>query len=157
MGAITASETRYALPLELRDTLGLGYHHAVSPYNRRSEELLAYADGLKALPVPDKLTVAEASSLFEIWKVDMAINSSECIWVLSGCRRLMDAILWYQTLMTSYSSRNMWRVMGMLAISCGRGYYPTCRRSLPTTPMLTSSRNCIKIKTRPLQSKKQEY
>ena len=79
MGAITASETRYALPLELRDTLGLGYHHAMSPYNRRSEELLAYADGLKALPVPDKLTVAEASSLFEIWKDDMAINSSECV------------------------------------------------------------------------------
>ena len=56
----------------------------MSPYNRRSEELLAYADGLKALPVPDKLTVAEASSLFEIWKDDMAINSSECVWVLSG-------------------------------------------------------------------------
>jgi hypothetical protein len=50
----------------------------MSPYDKRSKELLAYADGLKALAVPDKLTVAEASSLFEIWKDDMAINSSEC-------------------------------------------------------------------------------
>jgi small subunit ribosomal protein S29 len=57
----------------------------MSPYDKRSKELLAYADGLKALAVPDKLTVAEASSLFEIWKDDMAINSSECEGVLSGC------------------------------------------------------------------------
>lgn len=76
LGAITASETKYALPIELRDTLGLGYHHAMSPYHKRSEELLAYAEGLTAFPVPDKLTVAEAASLFEIWKDDMAVNSN---------------------------------------------------------------------------------
>ena len=35
-----------------------------------------------------------------------------------------------KTLMTSFSSQNTWRVMGMLAISCGRGSYPTCRRNL---------------------------
>lgn len=58
----------------------------MSPYDKRSKELLAYANGLKALPVPDKLTVAEASSLFEIWKDDMAINSSECVCVRFSLR-----------------------------------------------------------------------
>ena len=68
MGAINSSDTMFTLPLELRDTLKLDYDHPMSPYDKRSPELLGYAQGLKALPVPEKLTLEEASSLMSIWK-----------------------------------------------------------------------------------------
>ena len=58
----------FPLPLELRDTLGLDYDHPMSPYDKRSPLLLEYAQGLKPLPVPEKLTLKEASSLMSIWK-----------------------------------------------------------------------------------------
>ena len=68
MGAITSSDPMFTLPLELRDTLELDYDHPMSPYDKRSRLLLEYAQGLKALPVPEKLTLEEASSLMSIWK-----------------------------------------------------------------------------------------
>ena len=68
MGAITSSDTMFTLPLELRDTLKLDYDHPMSPYDKRSPVLLEYAQGLKALPVPEKLTLEEATSLMSIWK-----------------------------------------------------------------------------------------
>jgi small subunit ribosomal protein S29 len=58
----------FPLPLELRDALKLDYDHPMSPYDKRSPLLLEYAQGLKALPVPEKLTIEEASSLMSIWK-----------------------------------------------------------------------------------------
>ena len=68
VGAITSSDPMFSLPLELRDTLKLDYDHPMSPYDKRSPVLLEYAQGLKALPVPEKLTVNEASSLMAIWR-----------------------------------------------------------------------------------------
>ena len=68
MGAINSSDPMFPLPLELRDTLELDYDRPMSPYDKRSPSLLEYAQGLKALPVPEKLTLEEASSLMSIWK-----------------------------------------------------------------------------------------
>jgi hypothetical protein len=68
MGAINSSDPMFPLPLELRDTLKLDYDHPMSPYDKRSPLLLEYAQGLKALHVPEKLTLGEASSLMSIWK-----------------------------------------------------------------------------------------
>lgn len=68
MGAINASDTMFTLPLELRDVLKLDYDHPMSPYDQRSSVLLEYAQGLKALHVPEKLTLEEATSLLSIWK-----------------------------------------------------------------------------------------
>ena len=68
MGAINSSDPMFTLPLELRDALKLDYDHPMSPYDKRSPLLLEYAQGLKALPVPEKLTLDEASSLMSIWK-----------------------------------------------------------------------------------------
>ena len=68
VGAITASDTTFTVPLELRDTLKLDYDHPMSPYDKRSPVLLEYAQGLRALPVPERLTLEEATSLMSIWK-----------------------------------------------------------------------------------------
>ena len=68
MGAINSSDPMFPLPLELRDSLKLDYDHPMSPYDKRNPLLLEYAQGLKALPVPEKLTLEEASSLMSIWK-----------------------------------------------------------------------------------------
>ena len=68
MGAINSSDPMFPLPLELRDTLELDYDRPMSPYDKRSPFILEYAQGLKALPVPEKLTLEEASSLMSIWK-----------------------------------------------------------------------------------------
>ncbi|RXW16060.1 hypothetical protein EST38_g9796 [Candolleomyces aberdarensis] len=83
LSALTASDTQYAIPLELQDTLELGHRHPVSPYVQRSETLLQYASGLDAkagglqnLKVPEKFSVEEAQALFEVWKDDLALTNS---------------------------------------------------------------------------------
>ena len=68
MGAINSTDPMFTVPLELRDTLKLDYDHPMSPYDKRSPVLLEYAQGLKALPVPEKLTLEEATSLMSIWR-----------------------------------------------------------------------------------------
>ncbi|KAH6887175.1 mitochondrial carrier protein [Coprinopsis sp. MPI-PUGE-AT-0042] len=82
MTSLNASDTQYNIPLELRDTLELGYAHPVSPYEKRSSELMYYlggdaakAKGMQKIAVPDKFTVEEAGALFEMWKNDMALSS----------------------------------------------------------------------------------
>lgn len=77
LGAITYSDTNYLLPIELRDALGMEYDHHMSPYDKRSRTLLEYTKGLRALRVPEKLTLREATSLFEVWKNDNALTSSK--------------------------------------------------------------------------------
>ncbi|KAH6910453.1 mitochondrial ribosomal death-associated protein 3-domain-containing protein [Coprinopsis sp. MPI-PUGE-AT-0042] len=96
MTSLNASDTQYNIPLELRDTLELGYAHPVSPYEKRSSELMHYlggdaakagkdattkegakTKGMQKIAVPDKFTVAEAGALFEMWKNDMALSSHE--------------------------------------------------------------------------------
>lgn len=61
------------MPIELTEALGLPHHEPVGPYTKRSPELKQYAQGLRAVPVPGKLTVTEAASLFEVWMRDLAV------------------------------------------------------------------------------------
>jgi small subunit ribosomal protein S29 len=68
----------------------LGYRHPVSPYTKRSETLLQYAQGLapgegegegkkkgglQNLKVPEKFSVEEAQALFGVWKDDLALTN----------------------------------------------------------------------------------
>ncbi|KAG6883662.1 hypothetical protein C0993_004871 [Termitomyces sp. T159_Od127] len=76
VGAVTASDTQYKLPLELRDALALPHERFDSPYDKRSRPLVEYTAGLRALGVPEQLSVAEAASLYEVWKDDRALVSS---------------------------------------------------------------------------------
>ncbi|KAG6860519.1 hypothetical protein C0995_010299 [Termitomyces sp. Mi166 len=76
VGAITTSDTQYKLPLELKDSLGLPHEYFKTPYDKRSRTLIEYTTGLKALHVPEQLSLVEAASLYEVWKNDKALISS---------------------------------------------------------------------------------
>ncbi|KAG6867352.1 hypothetical protein C0993_003920 [Termitomyces sp. T159_Od127] len=65
-GAITASDTQYKLSLELKDALGLPHERFESPYDKRSRPLVEYTAGLRALGVPEQLSVVEAALLYEV-------------------------------------------------------------------------------------------
>ena len=82
MGAINASDPMFPLPLELRDSLKLDYDHPMSPYDKRSPLLFEYTKGLKALPVPEKLTLDEASSLMSIWKNENVLVGGKLFFIL---------------------------------------------------------------------------
>jgi small subunit ribosomal protein S29 len=63
------------MPLELREALGLPMDGPTGPYAKRSPFLQEYTRGLRALPVPERLSVQEASSLFELWMKSGALHS----------------------------------------------------------------------------------
>ncbi|EIN09639.1 hypothetical protein PUNSTDRAFT_51852 [Punctularia strigosozonata HHB-11173 SS5] len=76
MGAISTEHTLFQLPVELREALGLPHDKPTGPYVKRSPEIVEYTRGLKALPVPDRLSVEEAASIFEVWKDDAWVNAA---------------------------------------------------------------------------------
>jgi small subunit ribosomal protein S29 len=86
MGAITSSDPMFSVPLELRDALKLDYDHPMSPYDKRSPVLLEYTQGLKALPVPEKLTIEEASSLMSIWRNENVLVGGKLFYLLIEIR-----------------------------------------------------------------------
>jgi len=65
--------------LELRDILNLHdeNYRIASPYEKRNRVLLEYAQGLKNVEVPEKLTLAEAAGVFEIWKEQQVFGRGE--------------------------------------------------------------------------------
>ncbi|PPQ75486.1 hypothetical protein CVT26_015908 [Gymnopilus dilepis] len=70
IGALSLSQTSFTLPLELRDALDLEDLDAypISPFAKRNKEMFAYTEGLQKMAVPEKLTLAEAAGVFEVWK-----------------------------------------------------------------------------------------
>ncbi|KAK2459245.1 hypothetical protein APHAL10511_008722 [Amanita phalloides] len=76
LGAITYSDPAYALPLELREALGMAYDQATSGYDKRSKIMKEYTVGLRAICVPEQLSMAEAGSLFEVWKEEKVMGCS---------------------------------------------------------------------------------
>jgi small subunit ribosomal protein S29 len=77
MGALTESDTAYAVPLELKDALNLESRHPVSPYDKRDQVKLGYTEGLKGLKVPERMSTNEMAGLFSVWKDDMALTTGE--------------------------------------------------------------------------------
>ena len=75
LGALSGSDTRFRLPLELSEALGLPFDGPSGPYVRRKPELVEYSKGLTNIPVPAQLQVNEAASLFEVWMKDKALFS----------------------------------------------------------------------------------
>ncbi|KAF8625521.1 hypothetical protein AX17_006833 [Amanita inopinata Kibby_2008] len=76
IGAITYSDPAYPLPLELREALQMPYDHPQSPLDKRSKLLVEYTKGLTGFPVPEQLSLDEASSLFEVWKNEQVLVPS---------------------------------------------------------------------------------
>lgn len=80
MGAVSASNTQFAVPPVLREALE-GRAPAPAP------AVGAYARGLRAFAVPPRLSVAEAAALFEVWARDLALHTGmwpRCFWS-AGC------------------------------------------------------------------------
>ena len=129
MGAINSSDTMFTLPLELRDTLKLDYDHPMSPYDKRSPELLDYAQGLKALPVPEKLTLEEASSLMSIWKNENVLVGGKLYHLFFSLLLRYDETEQpaSQPIMTSNYLQNTRNLEGTPEISYGREFYQALR------------------------------
>ena len=51
------------------------YEHSQSPFDKRSKPLIKYTKGLRPIPVPEQLSLGEASSLFEVWKAEHVVTS----------------------------------------------------------------------------------
>ncbi|KAF9785172.1 mitochondrial ribosomal death-associated protein 3-domain-containing protein [Thelephora terrestris] len=73
IGALSASNTTFSAPIELRESLKLGNGTANS-YIKRSPVLVSYAEGLTKITVPEALSEREAASLFDVWMKDKAIS-----------------------------------------------------------------------------------
>ncbi|TFK51912.1 hypothetical protein OE88DRAFT_1658612 [Heliocybe sulcata] len=76
LGALSDTVTQYKTPLELRRALGLPDVAPVGPFVKTNKTVEEYAAGLKALPVPGKLSLDEAARLFEVWVEDKAVPHS---------------------------------------------------------------------------------
>ncbi|KAI0761832.1 mitochondrial ribosomal death-associated protein 3-domain-containing protein [Trametes elegans] len=74
LGALSSQNTTFRTPLELIEALGLEPSGPSNPYVPRESEIVEYAKGLKNLPVPEKLTVDEAASIFELWQQAKALH-----------------------------------------------------------------------------------
>lgn len=68
------SDTQFPLPNELRQALQVD-SRPLNAYIKLSPEVLEYTEGLQTVPVPEKLTVAEAAAMFEVWGRDSALHS----------------------------------------------------------------------------------
>ena len=67
------------MPVELREALGLPEMRPAGPYTKRSPEIVEFARGIKSFPVPPRISIGEAASLFEVWMQDKALHSGEVL------------------------------------------------------------------------------
>lgn len=86
LGAVSLSDHRFPLRLELHEALGLEWAEGQEPdaYVKRSKSLQAYAKGLRSVPVPPHFTPSEAAALMEAWFKGRLLHSGECPF---GCTR----------------------------------------------------------------------
>jgi len=75
LGAISTTHGDFPVSLELREALDLPHPVPNSPYFKRSADLQKYANGLRKLEMPQRLTMAEAAGIFELWMKDRALHS----------------------------------------------------------------------------------
>ncbi|KAJ1306829.1 hypothetical protein OPQ81_007814 [Rhizoctonia solani] len=67
VGAISTTDPRFLAPLPLKEALGIVQPGTMSPYERRNKDIVFYASGIKGLPVPSKMQLGEAASMFDVW------------------------------------------------------------------------------------------
>ncbi|CAL1715369.1 unnamed protein product [Somion occarium] len=75
VGALSEGRADFVTPLELCEALGLPFPRPAGPYVRRVPEIVDYSQGLQKLAVPEKLSIDEAASLFDVWNTDKALHS----------------------------------------------------------------------------------
>jgi small subunit ribosomal protein S29 len=75
LGAVTSSDSQFPIPNELLTSLEMSRYHAWSPYDKTNKILMEYAKGLQNLEVPNKFTLKEATSVFEVWMKDRSLSA----------------------------------------------------------------------------------
>ncbi|KAG9102520.1 Class II abasic (AP) endonuclease [Ceratobasidium sp. 370] len=75
LGATSSTNSRFLEPLPLKEALGIIPLGTVSPYERRNKNIVAYASGLNGLPVPSKMRIDEAASMFDVWIQNNALHT----------------------------------------------------------------------------------
>lgn len=75
VGAISTTNTDFAVPIELKDALGLTPEGATSTWAPRNPEYSKYSEGLSAIPVPAQFNVHEAATLVEVWNQTASLHS----------------------------------------------------------------------------------
>lgn len=80
IGAITSSDPKFPISLELKDMLGVTDQAdqpvVEEPYVKRSQVLKGYLEGVAGVEVPNKLTLKEAASVFEVWMKQRALATN---------------------------------------------------------------------------------
>ncbi|KAI0736464.1 mitochondrial ribosomal death-associated protein 3-domain-containing protein [Fomitopsis betulina] len=77
IGAEGTQNTTFRMPVELHEALGLPRMRSTGAYTNRSPEIEEFVRGIKSFPVPRRITIDEAASMFEIWMQDKALHSGE--------------------------------------------------------------------------------
>ena len=77
VGALSLSDKTYGLSQELRHALGLQPWLQPSPYLKVAPEITTFTRGIQILKVPEKLSVNEAASLFEVWNKNKSFHTRE--------------------------------------------------------------------------------
>ncbi|TRM58083.1 mitochondrial ribosomal death-associated protein 3-domain-containing protein [Schizophyllum amplum] len=67
IGALTNTDPQFPMPAELQDAFQLERKLPPSPYDRRSPEIMEYIEGMMQLRVPERLDIAEALAVYELW------------------------------------------------------------------------------------------
>jgi len=75
LGALSTADTTFRIPLPLTEALQLTPDRPVSAYEKRSADLALYSKGLRSIPIPERLEVNEAASLFEVWNENKALHT----------------------------------------------------------------------------------
>ncbi|KDQ13080.1 hypothetical protein BOTBODRAFT_133998 [Botryobasidium botryosum FD-172 SS1] len=75
LGALSTADTTFRIPLPLTEALQLTPDRPVSAYEKRSADLALYSKGLRPIPIPERLEVNEAASLFEVWNENKALHT----------------------------------------------------------------------------------
>jgi small subunit ribosomal protein S29 len=76
IGALSSTNTSFTTPLELQEVLGISPAVSETLYAKRSPSLMAYTKGLRAIAIPERFSVDEAASLFEVWAQNKALHTA---------------------------------------------------------------------------------
>ncbi|KIJ55267.1 hypothetical protein M422DRAFT_23875 [Sphaerobolus stellatus SS14] len=74
-GAVSTTNTRYPIPVQLQEALKLPLSHTAGAYDYRSSSLEPYTHGLRKFEHPAQLSIPEASGLFELWAQTSSLHT----------------------------------------------------------------------------------
>lgn len=72
IGAISASNSNWPVPRDLLEHFGLCPSNPQVP---RSKELMTYTQALENFAVPDRLSMEEAATIYDLWHKDNALHT----------------------------------------------------------------------------------